>query len=665
MTVGIAGLRVINFTLSQNEGEAAILSVEAPTPGVNGLAGMAGYYDLEGAGVGFRGYLHAAPGNVSGARITAEFIAQPEDLDEALKAYANTLRDLPYYDPLFFGGERNWGGVDDDGVEIEDDRDPAEVLEARSAVFHIDPETHEISLSDYLEGEAGNIDVGTRFDAASLSTAIVDSPVIEATADLVCEWTQSASGTVNIASRLNFGLSGSLTDPSSVTDRGSIGADSGWSVERAVFRSWWEPTLSRFYTGRYDDVTQSKINPVTGEPEDETVRQWEIAPLKRYWLDVDRMDASYSYSQARREVVSFTMRCDAQPVLGERRKEKMGRFTLSSVTEDMATPKWRPDTYYEKGSLVQYAGRTYEAQHDIPPAERFDPFGEVFFTTWGSPYRVVRPGTWYNGRPNIWEVVRVGGMMPQWKRVPSQAALPDPRSPTFFGTPRGRMAAMHLALRLRAFLRKRMRAYNVTFRGTWEDLAGVTLKHTVTLSHPSLPGGTATGKVIAYRKVWKGEDPQRTRYVEVTIGCAAGNGSAAPEDVAWPSYSEAFEDGYAEDDSAERVEKVDDLTVTLTGPSPYVPVDPYLLGNPSYAVVNVKWENLYEDQIREAHRADAALKRALFRFEEDLPPNAADAVSQMPTSYSVQMRSLRSGGVLVRNMKAVTSVARVPKHITL
>lgn len=659
MAVGIAGLRVINFVLSQNEGEAAILSVEAGNPGIGGLAGRTGQHALSGAGVGFQGYLHAAPGNVAGARLTAEFIGQPDNLDERLRTFANTLRVRPYYDALFFGGERNWGGVDEDGEEIVDDRDPADVLEARSAVFHIDPASHTISLSDYLDGEAGDIDVGTHFDAASLSTAIVGTPVAEITADLTCEWNQTASGMVNIAPRILPGWRPTLTPIASISERGGIGGDSGWTIGSGTFRQLLMQTARYYYTGSVETVTRKKFNPVTEELEDMEFERHQVAPLKRFDIALTHLDASYSYSQARREVVSFRMGCDAQAALGQRKKEKFGSFSLSSVTEDTATPKWREGQPYESGDIVQAGGKRYRAVKNIAPASEFSPMTEDTLQTH---YRIVSiqhsaARAWTTGNaPEI-----------QWREMPSLAALPDARAASFFDTPRGREAALHLALRMRAYLRRHMRVYHVTFRGTWEDLAGVTLRHTVSLSHPALPGGSSTGKVVAYRKVWRGEDPNRTRYVEVTIGCCAGNGSPPPEPLAFPGYSSAFADGYAQHGGLSKgiSSASSGVNVTLSGPVPIQPIDPYRLGDPGYAVIGVSWQNDLARQLAIAGAADYAMRNAIENKAEELPRSAAQAVSDSPTSYEIRMRSLRSGGVITRNLKALTSPALAPRHITI
>lgn len=662
MAITIAGLRVINFELSQSEGEAAVLSATVGNQGLAALAGISGMHTLSGVpGVGFRGMVHSFPSDLADLRVTVEFVAQPSNWTEKLKDYADGLRSLPYYDPLFYGGEKPWGQLDENGDVIEDDRDPAEVLDARSAHFLLDPETHSISLSDVAEGGAGTILVDKVYDAGSLKPMLTGSVVNEVTAELIVEWNQSATGKVDIGGRLTPFATGltTLTDPSSISDSGDIGNDSGWSVEAAEWRVQEGVTAEKYRTGEFTDVEYVKRD-INGLVIDQkTEREAVVAPLKSYTCWAGRTWASFDYSQARRETVTLRMRSDAQQVLGERKKESLGSFSLADVTYDHSTQEWRPDTPYQAGDRVQIGGKGYEALRDIEGAAEFSVLTQARYL------RVIIKN-FTTGTKSSSTTVIGPPPEPQWKEIPLQAALPDARSASFIDTARGQQALAHLALRMRAYLRKNMRAYSLTFRGPWETLCGVTLDHNVRVMHWSLPGGSVTGKVTSYRKVWRGEDPGRTAYVEVTLGLCAGSGALPDLPEPDSAYSEAFEAGYAAG-SGPRTVSAGSASVTVTGPEPIQVVDPYRLRDPYYAVRQVTWEDTDSDgwQRAVARAADRELAKAMERGDQELPPTAAEAVSGIATSYSVRMRKLHSGGVLVRRLKGSCGVARTPKNIVL
>jgi hypothetical protein len=63
----------------------------------------------------------------------------------ARAALADALRVLPHYDPIFIDEARR--------------EDPDVVLEARTALWHVDRVTHGVTISDILTGEDGVVEI--------------------------------------------------------------------------------------------------------------------------------------------------------------------------------------------------------------------------------------------------------------------------------------------------------------------------------------------------------------------------------------------------------------------------------------------------------------------------------------------------------------------------
>src|SRR4051794_25655709 len=108
---------VFSFTLSQEEGDPASLTVQVRRPRneAGDAIGLLGpgrkiwvwfALDCGPALIKFRGRLVGIPTSLFEDLVTLEFIAKPADLVAQKEALADTLRVLPYYDPVVLDKER-------------------------------------------------------------------------------------------------------------------------------------------------------------------------------------------------------------------------------------------------------------------------------------------------------------------------------------------------------------------------------------------------------------------------------------------------------------------------------------------------------------------------------------------------------------------------------
>jgi hypothetical protein len=88
----------------------------------------------------FNGRLVGVPELRQNEIVKLQFVARPDDYTAQKLALTDSMMVLPFYDPAFLTSQS-----------------PDTVLEAYSALFHIDRTTLELTASDILQGEDGII----------------------------------------------------------------------------------------------------------------------------------------------------------------------------------------------------------------------------------------------------------------------------------------------------------------------------------------------------------------------------------------------------------------------------------------------------------------------------------------------------------------------------
>ena len=133
---------VFSFKISQVEGDFASLELVIKNPRVGLLKPgrkVWAWFSMDTGTVIrplFLGRIVGLPTNLFESTVTLEFTARPTDFVAQKLALAETLKVLPYYDPIFISPE-SWG-------------DPDVVLEGRTVLWHVDPITHVVTVSDIL-----------------------------------------------------------------------------------------------------------------------------------------------------------------------------------------------------------------------------------------------------------------------------------------------------------------------------------------------------------------------------------------------------------------------------------------------------------------------------------------------------------------------------------
>jgi len=497
---------VLSLSVSQSEGDFASAQVNVLNPGEGLLApGRQQWawisWDNGSAIVPlFHGRLVAVPESIDGEAVRLLFAARPLDFDAAKASLAETLRVLPYYDPVWISGNLS----DDDAV-----------LTGYGARWHIDRVTLALSISDELEGEDGTLTFGEAdhlYDDLSLSYS--EPPLNRVEIEGTLAWTQGGIGEIDLTWRIQSifdqhksiyarGLHGVVARPqsgviSSLTGNGLMSdwpkplaeVSGGWSVGANTYIEEAPKSFRRYdYHVEYRQLVPPEAPADTGDP----LLDANNAFMQRYGTAYHYFDAYTDYKvdfpiaalkqrtyfdwkaeRPRTEIVRCTMFADIQPLLAEPElEENAAKVTVSA--QDTVT---EPD---------------------------------------GS------------------------GAMP----------IGDVRRSSYLNTDRGVQSLQYLLLLGRTELRRRARAVEVTCRVPWTATnITASLRKNAHVVDYRLPGGEAIGKITSYGFNASGEGDFS---VSLSIGCAIGRGGTVSAAAGTLTYVDAgyVDAGYQQASGAE------------------------------------------------------------------------------------------------------------------
>lgn len=221
---------VFDFTFEQSEGDFAGLSLVIKNPRIGLLNagrkvwGILSFNDGTTITPIFRGRLIGVPTNIFDTMVTIEFTARPPDYSDQKVTLAETMKVLPYWDPIFVNPD-SWA-------------DPDAVLEAYSRLWHIDPVSLILTASDILNAEDGVEEVlETDHFYDDMSVTLNQTPLRAVSMVATIPWTQTADGDVDITSKIRdlFGtpIATSFTMPGLISSwpQPGSGFGSGWQVK--------------------------------------------------------------------------------------------------------------------------------------------------------------------------------------------------------------------------------------------------------------------------------------------------------------------------------------------------------------------------------------------------------------------------------------------------
>jgi len=439
----------------------------------------------------FFGRIIAMPDNILGERITYTLRARPRDYEATYAALSNSLRVLPFYDPIFVKEERR--------------SDPASAWEGYSKSVHIDRVDHSVSASDWLVGEDGVVD----FTAAmvpyeSVNLTVPRSPLKAVTVKGGIPWQQSSSATINIGRRVfttyngssflsgwpkqgdslaggYFVVSSSVVDLFGIDTRKDVNWNFSWHNEQKKHRDGDTMSYNESFSGPAGtfpgsgSTLTSSTKSVIGDPATGTPASTEFHRTALYaapYVIVTELVLGISALRDMKDNAELRLTADIQPVL---------------VDED--------DDDGEEIIELDSVDISKECIHDESDADS--------------------------------DVI---------------AAIEDPGRNQYVTTDRGMDSVRYMAAIARARLVMGTRVAEVEWDCRFEDALALSCRKSARLTHWRIPGGEAVGKIVSYSLRGSGSNEFRGH---VKIACSVGLGTAVETA---PGVGDVFEDGVVTSD---------------------------------------------------------------------------------------------------------------------
>jgi hypothetical protein len=482
---------VFAFDIAHQEGQFPTMSLDIKNPRVGLLAlgryrwAWLSYLDPVTGQLSplFYGRLTALPSNIFGEVVTLQFVARPVNYLSQKQAIAETLKVLPFYDPVWID-KTKWD-------------DPDTILESYSKAWHIDRVTLQASISDIIFGEDGTQEfkeAESFYDSVSVTFAQSPQNLVTFTGSVT--WTQAASGNVKMpditVSCLNGdqwmsdwpksggGMSGgwsaadaSITDLAGTGNLTVVTITGNWSNTEKRHRNG--DTMStnynivKVYGGDQATTVTTKLaySQVIGDP---AVGRAASVQFEEDWLTLMRWDL----------LGKLTLRYD----MSRGRTENLA-FTMSSQIQEIVTSS--PDE----------------------PA---------------NPIQVSLSGA------------DVGTQMPD-----GTVPIDSVGRSSYFNTDRGVQSLQYALLVARAHLLQSARAVKISFDCEFERALTLSCRQNAMLHDHRLPGGQAIGKITEYHIKCDGD--KGTLIGSVQIECAIGGGGSVSVIEGLPEY---VDDGYVE-----------------------------------------------------------------------------------------------------------------------
>ena len=541
---------IFSFKLSQDEGDPAALTLVVRRPrnisgNPIGLLGPGRKFwcwfslDCDGTNlIKFRGRLVGTPTNFFEELVTLDFVAKPVDIVAQKQSLAASLAVLPYYDPALIDPTRRVTATTGD---------PDTVLEAYSAIWHFDRETHIITTSDEITGEDGTVN----FDASSaphtvlydgLGSSLTTGPLARASVTAEFKWTQGSGGTVDLTSYLLANWPAPVRGPTAVP--GAIQLDeSNWPKAGASLGGGWSVASSTAknlldFTVKTESF-ESQIN--STYPDGDTVQGTSSKSISIVNSPVNMI-----------EVVDVITKDDVKVTTQSVKDTATGFFQtfVSNFSRNTTELDARVSLQEIKPTLVA----TYAANRGL--SERVS----ITVTAHVQPI-LVDPAT-----AEILQLPDISSANLS-EAIDGNVPMGDPSRQSYVATARGDQSIQYLIYLLRANLLKRARVVEITFVPQLARMPEITLRKSAYLVEPRI--GTATGKIIAYSVALDGSDGHVK--CEVQIGCAIGYGGTHTTTAGTGTYVTAgyVTGGYQQVSGASTA--IGGGSIGYTPPSPVVP----------------------------------------------------------------------------------------------
>lgn len=541
----VEDLEIFSIDIEQKEGECAELTLEVTNPGVGLLAPGRKIWcwlswDQNWPNTPeivplFNGRLQAIPSDLLGEVVTLKFIAKPPDFNQQKAELAASMRVLPYFDPVF---------IDAAGAAGSDDT----VLEGYSAAWHVDRTDLTLTASDILAGEAGTILVTEDehfYDGLDIS--IDQPPLLGLEVEATISYQQAGSGTVDLTEWL-----------CRVVNGGPVlrGGEFIWTFDGASLQSSW-PTPGSQISGGYAWSKDCEVKSAQPTP-------FPLMSKTVYFVDyLGNTDPTTGLPIPNAQPISYGSGYGGGSLIGTDRFSVLPVNVLrSSFHADF------PISVFKIRSILEWTANRKRTE-----TVRFVITADVQATVTDEASAEFEKLSLSSEL--VGQAVEADGAVP----------IGDLRRNSFFKTDRGGQSLRHLICLARARLLARARCIRLRFAMPWEFALPITTRHSVRLIDRRLPGGEATGKVVAYALRMSEAGAIGT----IEIACTVGRGNTISPTAGEPVYSDGTWDAVGPGGYEATVGGTESA---VTGDVVYEPLDGFQVFDDGLNLLNVAAEDL-------------------------------------------------------------------------
>jgi hypothetical protein len=528
--------QVISWIVTGNEGDCDSLDIVIKNP-KRGLLSDAGKiwasisYGTSSADAVevYRGRITAIPEDITAETVDLMFIAKPSSYDQQLATLAAELRALPPYDAAW---------VDPDKRD-----DPMAVLECQSALYFVDRVTHNMSITDIINGEDGVVNITADdliYDSLKCGSS-GDPPLTSVTMIGHANWKESATGGFQVpnANGSRATLSGSSLCSSWPKTGSTIGGgykvtvgycndDLQIGVLKPVQKNWSYENRAKSHT--VGDVMTSTLTytvfPAGGDTFISNIKtQTGLVPSASVVAYQENEGGGYSTYDPYASIDGATMGNDQVMI------------PMHVSYNVVMIPIWRIS--YGLSLSIDTGANANEAIKFTITAD-LQPIVTL-------PDPTVITQTIELSTQDL--TSDIGAGLPSGEIISGVGPPLDSTSDAFAATDRGAYAIGYLAAVGRAAIRKASRATHCTGIVPFEKALEFSLRKNATVSDIRLPGGVVNGKITSYSFGFDGQIATGTFEIMPAVGKSGsiGDGGSGANTVTETAGSNVYIDDYVDD----------------------------------------------------------------------------------------------------------------------
>lgn len=600
--------RVYSYSFEHAEGDFASLKITILNPRVGLLAAGRKVWMWFSADVGgtqtplFFGRLVGIPQNIFQEAVELEFVARPADYVDQKLALAETMRDYPFWDELF---------IREDALD-----DPDTVLEARSALWYVDPVTHEVSVSDLLVGEDGTIEyTADDYYDGDMELSVANTPARSVEVTTAIPWNNQGAGVID--------LTGLLLETWTNPVGNYWGMISSYTF-MGLFNDW--PQDQETYAGGYY-VYQSRLENVTNTT---------IPPFIKKEPDI-WAGVGGDFPQ---NLPTGSLMLTGPAYIG------LFGFAPEPVPTSMIyVPLGWGKPQYKIGYAAsrQYTERvSLQIGCDVQDVVTLSDEDETIHIEVPS-----------NSASDV---------------ILGEIPIGNVGRRSFVDTDRGKLAMAHLVAIGRANLIMKARCVRLTFTTNFANGLPCSLRKNALVHNPRLPGGQMVGKIVGVAHSLDGQNGA-LRY-QVTIAASVGKGGSYTADDGDPTYVAAgyVKKGYQKYENVIEVLSTGDIAYTVANYEPDDDKIDFTTRLGTREVVKLfTIDNLPDDQAAAVKDGASHVTPATYGVQGSTSYDEAQVrqiISDMPTKVNLQLKPLTTGPYET-DVSVVVQDLVIPKQIDL